>query len=126
MISLIGSVNLIKFLFVQLTFVIVVLGTLMNLIEDYLPTSVKQMFRYGKHAYKGKGSDKLVEKIEIPKAWFSHFYIFAILWSWVAFVFAVSVYFFDYQPHAIILSYLDISCGTNRSTQRSEFFHVKN
>lgn len=108
--------NLIDILFMQLTFVIVILGTLMSLIEKYLPTAIRQTFRYGKHAHKEK-SDKLVEKIEIPKAWFSHFYVFAIVWSWGCFILATSVYFFGHQPHRYLISYLDLSCGNNRSAE---------
>lgn len=100
----------------QLTFVVVVLGTLMTLLEKYLPVAIKQMFRYGKHAHKEK-SDKLVERIEIPKAWFSHFYVFAIFWSWASFILAVNVYFFGYQPHRYFFSYLDLSCGIDRKAE---------
>lgn len=112
--------NLINILFMQLTFVIVILGTLMTLLEQYLPTSIKQMFRYGKHANKGK-SDKLVEKLELPKAWFSHFYVFAIIWSWSSFILAVNVYFFEYQPHRYLLNYLDLSCGTERNAESKKW-----
>lgn len=114
--------NLINILFVQLTVVIVILGTLMNLIEKYLPTSVKQMFRYGKHASKEK-SDKLVEKIEIPKAWFSHFYVFAIVWSWGWLAVAVAVYFFGYELHPYVNAYLDLSCGSDRRPESERNFN---
>lgn len=110
------KMNLINILFLQLTFVIVVLGTLMTLIEKYLPTAIKQTFRYGKHANKEK-SDKLVEKIEIPKSWFSHFYVFAIFWSWGSFLLAISVYIFGNQPHRYLINYLDLSCGSDRNAE---------
>jgi 3-oxo-5-alpha-steroid 4-dehydrogenase 3 len=111
------NLNLINILFLQLTFVIVVLGSLMNLIEKYLPTSIKQMFRYGKHALKGEKSDKLVESIEIPKSWFSHFYNFALIWSWSMTILAISVYFYDYQPPKAFIAYLDFSCGKDRKVE---------
>lgn len=111
--------NLINILYLQLTFVIVVLGSLMNSIESHLPTAIKQMFRYGKHSHKEK-SDKLVERIEIPKSWFSHFYVFAIVWSWASFVLAIKVYFSGYQPHPYLIAYLDLSCGNDRKVE-SEF-----
>jgi 3-oxo-5-alpha-steroid 4-dehydrogenase 3 len=82
-----------------------------------LPTRIKQMFRYGKHSLKGEQSDKLVSKIEIPKAWFGHFYVFAFVWSWSAVTAAVAIYFFDYEPHEYLIKYLDFSCGDNRQAE---------
>jgi 3-oxo-5-alpha-steroid 4-dehydrogenase 3 / polyprenol reductase len=100
----------------QLTFVIVILGSLMTLIENHLPNSIRQAFRYGKHASKEK-SDKLVELIELPKAWFSHFYVFAIFWSWASLLLAISVYFYQYQPGSYLIGYLDLSCGDDRKAE---------
>ena len=100
----------------QLTFFVVILGSLINLVENYLPAVIKQTFRYGKHANKGK-SEKLVELIEIPKSWFSHFYVFALFWSWGSLLSAVSVYFYQYQPHSYLIAFLDLSCGDNRSAE---------
>lgn len=110
------NINLINLLFMHLTFVIVVLGTLMTLIEKYLPTAIRQTFRYGKHAHKEK-SDKLVEKLELPKSYFAHFYVFAVVWSWAWLILAVSVYFFGYQLPSAVVSYLDFSCGDNRKAE---------
>lgn len=117
------NMNLINILFMQLTFVVVILGTLVTLIEKYLPTSIRQMFRYGKHAHK-ESSDKLVEKIELPKAWFSHFYVFAVFWSWIWFILAVSIYFFDHQPHQYLIAYLDLSCGSDRAAESKKNLEI--
>lgn len=113
------EVNLINILFLQLTFVIVVLGSLMSMIEHKLPDSIRQMFRYGKHAHKGD-PDRLIKLIELPKSWFSHFYVFAIFWSWFWFILTTSVYFYGYQPNKLLLNYLDLSCGSDRKAE-SEF-----
>lgn len=74
------------------------------------------MFRYGKHSHKD-GNDKLIKLIEIPKSWFSHFYVFAIFWSWFWFVLAICIYFYDYQPSPFLMSYLDLSCGSDRKSE---------
>lgn len=107
------SINLINLLYIQLTFTIVVLGSLMSLVEHKLPNSVRQMFRFGKHAHTGD-SDKLVQKIEIPKSWFAHFYVFAIFWSWFWLILAIYVYFNGHQPSSLLMNYLDLSCGSDR------------
>ncbi|XP_040170483.1 polyprenol reductase-like [Anopheles arabiensis] len=69
-----------SFLFVNLIVTIVVLGGLLATIEKHLPTAIRQTFRYDKHALKGS-SDRLVSLLEILKARFIHFYVFAALWS---------------------------------------------
>lgn len=106
--------NLINLLFLQLTIVVSIFGALINLVEKYLPLKIRQLFRYGKHAHKGAKSDSLIQKIEIPKSWFSHFYVFALIWSWSALTLVISVYFFDYTPHDYLITYLDFSCGHDR------------
>lgn len=110
--------DLIKLLFLQLTLVMVLLGSLMNSVEKYLPSYIRKIFRFGKHSYQSENSyDKLVERIEVPKSWFKHFYIFAVIWSWLGFILAFSVYFLNYHPHMLLLKYLDFSCGTNREIE---------
>ena len=109
--------DLIKLLFLQLTIVIVILGSLMNSVEQYLPSYIRKMFRYGKHSYQSENSSKLVDKIEIPKSWFKHFYIFALIWSWMGFILAIRVYFLNYHPHTFLFNYLDFSCGSNRQIE---------
>ncbi|KAL7022178.1 hypothetical protein ACKWTF_012167 [Chironomus riparius] len=109
--------DLIKLLFLQLTLVIVLLGTLMNSIEKYLPPDIRRMFRYGKHSYQSENSSKIIDKIEIPKSFFKHFYIFAIIWSWMGLTLAIRVYFLNYHPHIYLFKYLDFSCGINRKIE---------
>lgn len=126
--------DLIKLLFLQLTFCIVVLGSLVSLVEPYLPGEIKELsnlqsindflipdiikqsFRYGKHAHKGK-SEKLVEKTEMPKSWFKHFYVFAFIWSWLFLYLAVDVYFSGSKPSKFLIGYLNLSCGSDRQSE---------
>ncbi|CAO1430794.1 unnamed protein product [Diamesa serratosioi] len=112
--------NLIDLLFIALTFFVVVLGTLVTSIEKYLPDAIKQSFRYGKHAHTGQ-QDKLVSLLELPKSWFKHFYVFAFAWTWLAVYLAVDVYFLGNRPHQFVLSFLDLSCGSDRSAETSPF-----
>lgn len=95
----------------------------MNLVEDYLPVSIKQMFRYGKHSYCGDRADKFIKRIEIPKAYFRHFYIFAIIWSWLGLLLATSVYFYELVPPKVIVKYFDMSCGRDRLIESKCFFY---
>ncbi|XP_075152579.1 polyprenal reductase-like [Haematobia irritans] len=73
--------NLLNLIFIGLSFLMVFFGALMSFMETHLPPSVKQFFRYGKHAYNAKKKSALISKLEVPKSWFSHFYIFALALS---------------------------------------------
>lgn len=96
------------------------LGALINFIEPYLPVFITQTFRYGKHAYKG-APNWLAQIGEIPKSYFKHFYVFALLWSAVAMYLVTHVYVGGYQAPAAVVSFLDLMCGGNRRQVRSKY-----
>lgn len=107
------EINILQLLFVLMTIFIVLVGNLVNFLEEYLPAFVVQSFRYGKFSYVGKSSFKL---IEVPKSWFRHFYIFSSLYSFFALYLAVDVYLYNGKPSREVLAYLDFFGGSNRST----------
>lgn len=55
--------------------------------------------------------------MELPKSWFKHFYVFAFAWTWLAVYLAVDVYILGNRPHQFVLSFLDLSCGADRSAE---------
>ncbi|XP_052860184.1 polyprenol reductase [Anopheles cruzii] len=111
------SINLINFLFVNLIVTIVVLGGLLATIEKHLPIAIRQTFRYGKHALKGT-PDRLVSLLEVPKAWFKHFYIFAGLWSAAGSYFMLQAYVTGRPAPDYVIHFLD-TMATNRRTVRT-------
>lgn len=115
--------NLINFLFLNLTFSMVIMGLLVNVLDPYIPNFIKQSVRYGKHAHKGE-QDQMVKKLEVPKSWFSHFYVFALLWSWGFFYQAVNIYFMGGAPSELMLKYLDFSCGDDRAEESKIIFRM--
>lgn len=103
--------NLIKLIFAFLTFSMVLFGTLINLLEPYLPKFLCQVFRYGKFAYPEKVSNKI---IEVPKSSFKHFYVFAVFYFTYMFYVINSVYIFNQPVPYWIEIALDIFCGSSR------------
>lgn len=75
-----------------MTVIIAVFGSLLNTIEKRLPTFISQSYRFGKFSYEGERSKILV--VEVPKRWFSHFYIAAALYSVMCLYLAIHVYIF--------------------------------
>lgn len=59
------AVHVLKFLFASMTLVIAVFGSLLNTVENRLPTFIRQSYRFGKFSYDGKKSKILV--LEVPK-----------------------------------------------------------
>ena len=57
--------NLLKIGFSFMIIFVVVMGCLINSVENYLPVFLTQTFRLGKFAYEGKSSQFRI--IEVPK-----------------------------------------------------------
>lgn len=110
------KINLIQLVFIIFIITIVLLGSLMTLLESHLPNSIRQSFRYGKHSHKGE-TDKLVNLLEVPKAWFSHFYIFALVWSLLALYLISSVILSQQEAPDFVLRFLDLMCGGSKHRQ---------
>lgn len=105
--------NFIDLIFISFVLTIVILAVLINVNETGMPTIVLQTFRYGKHAYKGIPS-RLVSQCEIPKAYFKHFYAFAIVWAAGMFSLSWLVYVQEWSAPGWVMSSLDLLCGANR------------
>ncbi|KAJ6646613.1 Polyprenol reductase [Pseudolycoriella hygida] len=118
--------NFIDFIFISFTLVILFLAVLINWIEPYLPIFITQTFRYGKHSYKG-APNKIAQLSEIPKSYFKHFYVFALVWSISVMYLVTWTYLGGYPIPAFVINGLDIVCGRSRkvkSTAATTFIAV--
>lgn len=117
------SINFVNILYINLILVIVILGSLIQFIEPYVPVSIKQTFRYGKHSFKGEGN-VLVSKMEVPKSWFKHFYVFAFLWSvggwWITF----QCFIQGKQVPSFVIQFLNILCTNTRPNNSKLQYHI--
>lgn len=107
------NINLVNLIFIGFTIVIVIFGSLINLVEDYLPDSIRQSFRYGKHCHKGK-TDALVSRLEVPKGWFKHFYIFAFSFVLLALFLLLKGFIMKSTAPECVLIFLDIMAGGSK------------
>ncbi|XP_075152581.1 polyprenal reductase [Haematobia irritans] len=106
----INRIHLVDSIFICFTVIIVMLGSLINLIEPLLPVFIKQSYRYGKHKHVGS-NDIFVSMIEIPKSWFGHFYIFAFSWSiWALYLVLKGIIMHTTAPDYVI-EFLDFVGG---------------
>ncbi|BFF95527.1 polyprenol reductase [Drosophila madeirensis] len=112
------KINLTQLAFCIFITTIVFFGSLMTLVESHLPNSIRQSFRYGKHSHKGE-ADVLISYLEVPKAWFKHFYIFAFGWSLLALYLLASSIANQTTAPEYALRFLDLVCGgpSNRKVE---------
>lgn len=89
------------------------LGSLMNSFEKYLPSILRQTFRYGKFAYKGQ-STFLVNTAEIPKSCFKHFYVYSSFITSATLLLMLSTFCFNYPIPQFVYSSLDNIAGHSR------------
>lgn len=100
-------------MFINFSLLIVFAGALMNFLEPHLPMFITQSFRYGKHESKGE-KNALVCLLEVPKAWFKHFYVFAFGWSVLAFYLTIKGIIFKSSAPEFVLDALDFLGGSSQ------------
>lgn len=119
------GINLVKILFIQLIFGMVFLGGLINTIEHRLPVFITRSFRYGKFSYKGKSGGRFnLPTIEIPKAWFKHFYIFSSILTTFTLLLLVITYVFNFSiPLMLRMIFDTISSRTTETEGNIQFIN---
>lgn len=105
--------NWIDLIYIYFIFTIVILSVCINLSESNISPVLLQTFRYGKHAYQGVPS-RLVQAFEIPKSYFKHFYVFAIVWAILILGLTVNLYILDTKVPNWIIDVLDVLFGADR------------
>lgn len=107
-----NTLNYMQILFSSLSLNIILLGSLINTFEKYLPVLIKRAFRYGK--FSCEEESKVAVKMEVPKSWFRHFYVMAVILSSGALYLMVNCYFFGGEVPVWLFRFLDSCCGILR------------
>lgn len=107
-----NTINYIQLLFSSMVLIMILMSSLINSFEKYLPVFIRRSFRYGKFAC--NESDKFVMKTEIPKSWFRHFYVFSSFISVCALNCAIKVYLHNQSPPEWLERLLDNCFGVFR------------
>lgn len=90
------DINVIDFIFLNLAFAVTFTGVIINNYEKYVPAFIIKGYRYGSFAYQGSEANFL-QVIEIPKAYYRHFYLFSTLFSAAMLAYMFMVYFFGFN-----------------------------
>ncbi|XP_058980733.1 polyprenol reductase-like [Musca domestica] len=105
-----NKINLVNSTFIGFTVIIVIFGSLIIVVEPILPDFIKQSFRYGKHKHNGPAI-ALVNRIEVPKSWFRHFYIFAFTWALLALYLIIKGIITHTAAPQSVIEFLDFVAG---------------
>ncbi|XP_053600188.1 polyprenol reductase [Plodia interpunctella] len=84
--------NILDIIFLGLAFTVTFTGVLINNFEKHVPAFIIKGYRYGSFAYKGSEANFL-QLIEIPKAWYRHFYLFSSLFGAATLSYMIFVYY---------------------------------
>jgi len=106
------DVNVLKIIFAFVTFSVFVTSVLINSIESKLPVCIVQTFRYGKFSSEKKHF--LISYLEVPKNWFKHFYLFAVVWSTLGFILILLAFVFKTAVPEFVTRFLDMVALENR------------
>lgn len=88
--------NILEFIFLSLALVVTFTGVLISKYENHLPVFVIKGYKYGSFAYQGSGGNFL-QLIELPKAYYRHFYLFSSTLSVITLGYMFMVYSLDYD-----------------------------
>ncbi|XP_017891409.1 polyprenol reductase, partial [Ceratina calcarata] len=81
-------------------------------LEPYLPTLISKTYRYGK--FSSNIYQPIVAKVELPKRWFQHFYIFAAPGSSFVLYLVIHEYLWKGNVHECFIWILDMCLGSSR------------
>lgn len=110
--------NLVEFLFLSMGATTVLLGSLVNFLEPYLPKFVSRTFRYGKFGGGGSYKDRSwMASLEIPKSKFKHFYAFALLWGAGGLYLGICAYLSGRPIPPFVNSLLDLLISPHRTVE---------
>ncbi|XP_043467070.1 polyprenol reductase-like [Leptopilina heterotoma] len=110
----IEEINFIKIFF---TAVIIYLGVTIGFLsfgQNLLTNFLRQTVCYGKLV--DNASNLFISRLEVPKRWFRHFYIFAAPLSMFALYLVTNKYFYNKEIPNYIFDILDLSLGKQRET----------
>lgn len=93
--------NILEFIFLSLAAAATFTGVLISKYENHLPAFVIKGYKYGSFAYQGSEANYL-QVIEIPKAYYRHFYLFSSVLSVVTLGYMFMVYYLDYGVHRFV------------------------
>ena len=95
--------NLFTIFWLIVTFSVLILGLITNNFSDLMPKNVVNLVKFGKLLDKSDLSfgSSVVKWLQIPKRWFRHFYIFAVIYYTILLFLLTTTNFFATGDHSL-------------------------
>ncbi|XP_018404483.1 PREDICTED: polyprenol reductase [Cyphomyrmex costatus] len=106
------DINIIRNFFIFSAMNIILASLLLNLLESQVPILIKRAFYYGK--FDTTTPNLIAAKLEVPKRWFRHFYIFCAPLMTFTIFFLCHIYLNNIEVPEVIFTFLDALLGTSR------------
>ncbi|CAD1468959.1 unnamed protein product, partial [Heterotrigona itama] len=106
------QINITRIIFIFNSVFTGIFGLLLNYVEFCLPSLITRTYRYGKFSV--NTYHPLVAKVEVPKRWFKHFYIFAAPTSSYVLYLVICKYLWKDNISENVIWILDICLGSFR------------
>lgn len=116
-------INIIDLIFLNLAFFATFTGVLINNYEKYIPAFIIKGYKYGAFAYQGSDANYL-RAIEIPKAYYRHFYLFSSVFSLSTLVYMISVYFLGASMNRYVPMVLKFFLEEDEASGKSLHLHL--
>jgi len=108
------DLNIVWSVLIFFTVFMIFYSGVISLMEDYLPTAVLELFRYGK-TLNGPVKSSLISLIIVPKSYFTHFYIFSSIYIPTLLFLSLSHYTSNVPVSSYVITGLDLVCTASRS-----------
>ncbi|KAL0117403.1 hypothetical protein PUN28_010318 [Cardiocondyla obscurior] len=106
------DINIISSFFIFNTANMVLIGSMINFLDPYVPAALKRSFLYGK--FSTKTPHVILTKLEVPKSNFRHMYIFSAPALAITLCSILYMYIYNANVPEIIIMLLDTLLGTSR------------
>ncbi|XP_071576829.1 polyprenal reductase-like [Temnothorax nylanderi] len=106
------DINIMRTIFIFNSVNAILMGLSGNFLEPYLPVLVKRAYLYGKFSV--RTPHIIATKLEVPKRWFRHFYIFCAPLLTITLCLVVYKYLYNANVPEIVFTLLDTLLGTSR------------
>ncbi len=107
------ELNLLWLTLLGMTVAVTLGGIFVNYLETFVPSELNELFRFGK-TRRGGEKNRLLKVLEVPKDWFSHFYVFSVAHASLWWCLCARVFLLGLPAPDWVVEALDFAASSDR------------